>query len=170
MAERHEFLSRLQQQLGTWTDWLKQLDDVATSGASKLRADAKAAYEQRAGQVRELIHEGKAQWDRATEAGEDAWQGVSGGLEQAWSALQDAAASLAVQPLPATGDPKAAAPSRSKATKRAKVAAKKSGGKAVKKVGKKKAGKKKVAKRRAKTAPKKKVVAKRSRKVARKKK
>ena len=71
MAERHEFLSRLQQQLGTWTDWLKQLDDVATSGASKLRADAKAAYEQRAGQVRELIHEGKA----SVGSGHRGWRG-----------------------------------------------------------------------------------------------
>jgi len=160
MAERQEFLGRLQQQLGAWTDWVKQLDDVAVSSTSKLRTDARAAYEQRAGQVRELIQQGKVQWERATQAGEDAWPGVVGGLERAWSALRDAAASLAAQPLPVATAPAPPATRPAKvAAKRAKAAPKKA------KKAKKAAGTSRVRSK----APAKKKAIKRAKKVARKK-
>lgn len=100
MAERNVFLGQLQQQLGAWADWVRQLDDQASSTAAQVRADAKVAYTQRAEKVRELIRQGRVQWERVSAATDDAWQGISDGAERSWSALQDAAAGLAMQTLP----------------------------------------------------------------------
>lgn len=138
MANRREFLNQLQDQLSSWTDWVRQLDDQALASAENVREDAKALYEQRAIQVRDLIQQGRGHFERLAEASDDAWDGVSSGAEQAWAALKDAAASLAAQPSPAAneptvqavaGKPKAAAKPRAAAKRRpaakAKSAAKK---------------------------------------------
>lgn len=105
MANRREFLSQLQDQLNSWADWVQQLDNQALTSAAKLREDAKAVYEQRAIQVRDLIQQGRGQFERLAEASDDAWEGVSGGAEQAWAALQDAAATLATQATAAANEP-----------------------------------------------------------------
>lgn len=109
MANRREFLNQLQDQLSSWTDWVRQLDDQALASAEQVRPNigeyAKAVYEQRAIQVRDLIQQGRGQFERLAEASDDAWDGVSGGAEQAWATLKDAAASLAAQPSPAANEP-----------------------------------------------------------------
>ena len=105
MANRREFLSQLQDQLSSWADWVRQLEDQAQTGTAKLREDAKIVYEQRATQVKDLIQQGRGQLERLSEASDDAWDGVSGGAEQAWVALKDAAASLAAQATPAANEP-----------------------------------------------------------------
>jgi len=72
MANRREFLNQLQDQLSSWADWVRQLDDQALTSATKLREDAKAIYEQRAIQVRDLIQQGRGQFERLAEASDDA--------------------------------------------------------------------------------------------------
>jgi hypothetical protein len=89
MADRTEFLGRVQTQLSAWSDWVRQWDGVANS---------------RAGDLRQLIEQGKAQWERVSAASEEAWQGIAEGAEHAWSSLQEAAASLAQQNLPAANE------------------------------------------------------------------
>ena len=174
MASRREFLSQLEDQLGSWIKWARELDVKATVNADSLREDAKAVYERRAAMVKELIGQGKLQIERLSAAGDDAWEGISAGAEQAWSSLRDVASSLADQPEPANaatvkpaarkaGKKKAAPLKAAPAKKAATKAVKKSPRKAARKVAKK--AKTKVAKAKASKAK----VTKKSRRPARKK-
>jgi hypothetical protein len=104
VADRQEFLGQVQQQLEAWTRWLRDLDDLAVTSAKQLRADAEGQFRQRAEQVRELIQQGRTQWDRISAAGDEAWEGVAGHAAQTWTALQDRASALALQMAPAAND------------------------------------------------------------------
>lgn len=123
MANRREFLNQLQDQLGSWSAWVKGLDDQAISSAAKLREDARAVYERRAAMVRDLIQQGRGQFDRISEASDDAWDGIAAGAEQAWASLKDVAASLAAQSNPAA-EPAANEPAMQAAVGKAKRSAK----------------------------------------------
>ena len=176
MADRGAFLSQLQQQLGTWSDWAADLESQAKASAGQ---PAQAALEARVQRVRELLRQGHAQYARVSAIADGAWDAGASGEEQSWNALQDSAAGIAAEatsvaaapkpkaaakPKKTAPAPKAKAPAAKKAPAKKKAAAKKSKGKskakakskpkakvkakAKKSAGKaKKAGKKKAAKK-----------------------
>ncbi len=124
MADRSDYLRQLQDQLNAWAQWAKQLQEQALESAAQMRGDAQASYEHRAGQVSELIAQGKEQMERVSSSTDEGWRDIGAGAEQIWSGLQSAAAALALQVKEKIRQP---APKRAKAKK--KPAAKKSGAK-----------------------------------------
>jgi hypothetical protein len=141
MADRGAFLSQLQQQLGTWSDWAADLESQSKASAGQ---PAQAALDARVQRVRELLRQGHAQYERVSTTADDAWDSTASSEEQSWNALQDSAAGIAAEATPVGEAPKAkpaakpkksapaakkSAPAAKKAPAKKKAAAKKSKGK-----------------------------------------
>jgi hypothetical protein len=156
MADRGAFLSQLQQQLGTWSDWAADLESQAKASAGQ---PAQAALEARVQRVRELLRQGHAQYERISSSADGAWDSTASSEEQSWNTLQDSAAGIAAEATPVGEAPKAKAvakPKKSAPAKKAAPAAKKAPAK------KKAAAKKSKGKTKAKAKPKAKAKAKKS--------
>jgi hypothetical protein len=86
MTEKTAYRQKLEAQLDEWGVEIDKLQ----AKASEASADAQSELEKQVHDLRDQEADAREKLDELSEAGEDAWQDVRGGVEQAWNSLGDA--------------------------------------------------------------------------------
>lgn len=89
MSTKQAYVDKIQARLNEWDAEIEQLK----ARAAHAGAAARIASERQLDMLREEQREAQAKLDDLRAAGDDAWQDMKTGVEQAWSSLEEAARS-----------------------------------------------------------------------------
>jgi predicted nucleic acid-binding Zn-ribbon protein len=85
MSGRDEYVEKMKQQLDEWNAELDNLE----AKVQDVGEDLKAKYEVKIKEVREKRAKGEEKLREIIDSGEDAWEGLKGEAERAWTAFKD---------------------------------------------------------------------------------